>query len=115
MQLDQTLLNTYKYLQQIAVGLEQVVWDQKDHNGEFEHRFAEVEQHLRSVLCEIHYAIYERNLKIESDVGRDSMPDALRTSVKTEIQIRDWIIYRDYMNTLEYIIQTFTYFKEQLN
>lgn len=117
LKLDDALLDTYQYLQMVAVGLEQVVRDQQREDGSFLQNFNQSESYLRLILCEIQVAIFERNIydKMRPDVTRDIMPEYLRNeTVLTSRNLRDWIIYRDYMNTLEYVIQVFDYFKMKL-
>ncbi|KAJ3665303.1 hypothetical protein Zmor_000804 [Zophobas morio] len=107
----QTLLKVYVYLQKIAVGMEQVVWDEEDRNGEFKSSFAATEDFLHNVLCEIHTAIIENDLTVEETVTRDLMGEEYRNMDDTNKNVRNWIIYRDYLNMLEYIVQVFNHFK----
>lgn len=110
--LDETLLNTYEYLQKIAVGLEQILWDQQDYHGDFVQQFKDSENHLRLLLCEIQTAMIERGIQMRPDVTRDLMPEEHRITDKTFRKLRDWIIYREYMNALEYVKQVFEYLKQ---
>ncbi|CAH1983107.1 unnamed protein product [Acanthoscelides obtectus] len=113
--LDDTLLNVYRYLQTIAVGLEQMTWDQEDRNGDFINEFRVMEQQLRSVLCELQNTMCEKSIPIQYNVQRDVMKDEYRRDKDaTSISPRDWIIFREYMNTLEYVLQTFRHLKERL-
>ncbi|KAK5650164.1 hypothetical protein RI129_001193 [Pyrocoelia pectoralis] len=117
LKMDNALVDTYEHLQKIAVGLEQVVQDQEREGGPLVDNFKQSELNLRLVLCELQMATYERGIhsKLHPDVTRDLMPDYLRNDkVNTSRNLRDWIIYRDYMNTLEYVIQVFDYFKSKL-
>lgn len=111
LQFKQTLLKVYVYLQKIAVGMEQVVWDEEDRNGEFKSSFAATEDFLHNVLCEIHTAIIENDLTVEESVTRDLMGEEYRNMDDTNKNVRNWIIYRDYLNMLEYIVQVFNHFK----
>nr|CAH7712717.1 unnamed protein product [Callosobruchus chinensis] len=115
LELDETLLNVYRYLQTIAVGLEQMTWDQEDRNGEFVDEFRIMEQQLRSVLCELQNTMCEKNIPIRYNVQRDVMREEYRRDKDaTSINPRDWIIFREYMNTLEYVLQAFQNFKDKL-
>ncbi|KAJ8940508.1 hypothetical protein NQ314_010704 [Rhamnusium bicolor] len=109
MSVDDTLLKVYEFLQRVAVGLEQIVWDQEDKQGQFTKEFSEAEQHLRNVLCELQMAIIDHGLKMRPDITRDVMKDGNRNVDITESKARDWMIFREYMNILEYIIKAFTH------
>ncbi|XP_049820534.1 uncharacterized protein LOC109598681 [Aethina tumida] len=111
---DDELLKTYGYLQTIAVGLEQVIKDRKKTQGEFLKEFTDAESELKNVLCELQTTIYERKLTIESNVQRDVMNDSFKDGDITFFKTRDWVIYREYLNCLEYIIQGFNYLKSNL-
>lgn len=112
-QLKDVLLNTYEYLQKVAVGMEQVVWDLGDQNSPFHHDFKEAEDYLRLVLCEIQYAIQERHLPLRSNVTRDIMSDKFRNLCDlSHRNLRDWLIFREYMNLLEYTISAFDHFRK---
>lgn len=105
----------YVSLQKIAVGVEQMVWDEEDRNGPLKSSLIETENYLGSLLCEIHTAIIEKELTVEETVTRDIMKEELRKNLdNTGRNIRDWIIYRDYLNMLQYIIQVFDHFKANL-
>ena len=49
LQFDETLVNMYKYLQMLAVGLEQVVFDQAAYGGRYLEEFNETEFRLKAV------------------------------------------------------------------
>lgn len=42
------------------------------------------------------------------------MGPEFRDMDNTSMNIRNWIIYRDYLNMLEYLIQVFRHFKTKL-
>ncbi|XP_065353161.1 uncharacterized protein LOC135948035 isoform X2 [Cloeon dipterum] len=112
LELPKALQDSYKFLQTFAVGLEQVVWDQEDGSG-FKADFQATEYSLRSVLCEIHAAMIERGVKQHADITRDIMSREFRNMSKGNSSVRnlrDWFIFRDYMNGLEYVIDVFEYF-----
>lgn len=116
LELDESLLNSYEYLQTIAVGLEQLVWDQEDEEAPFYGKFKDMEFKLRALLCEIQVAILERGIVMRPDVRRDVMTEAFRNMNRTtsSITLRDWLIFRDFMNALEYVIQVFNFLQETL-
>ncbi|EZA52733.1 hypothetical protein X777_07114 [Ooceraea biroi] len=110
--LDEALLNAYEYLQKFAVGLEQIVWDQEDHQLKYRNEFKETEYKLRTVLCEIQVALVERGITQRPDITRDIMVPSIRNmDSETYRDLRDWMIFRDYMNGLEYVVQVFEYLR----
>lgn len=116
--LDEELVKTYEIMQLYAVGLEQMVWDLEIIGNGFAKNFKECEFKLRSVLCELQNAIMERGITPRPNVDRNRMPpeyrgDNLRRDTTCRIK-RDWVIFRDYMNGLEYVKEVFTYLRLQL-
>ncbi|XP_066598439.1 uncharacterized protein [Prorops nasuta] len=109
LELDTTLLDAYEYMQRYAVGLEQIVWDQEDHQLEFRKHFKDTEFKLRTVLCELQVALVERGVPLRPDVTREAMTAEYRNMSNSETyrNLRDWLIFRDYMNGLEYVVQVF--------
>lgn len=110
--LDTALLDAYEYMQRYAVGLEQIAWDQEDYGLEFRKQFKDTEYNLRAVLCELQMALAERGVGLRADVSREVMPSDFRdmSDSATFRNLRDWLIFRDYMNGLEYIVQVFEHF-----
>ncbi|XP_076751572.1 uncharacterized protein LOC143423850 [Xylocopa sonorina] len=115
--LDTALINAYEYMQKYAVGLEQIVWDQEDLQLDFRTEFKDTDNKLRTVLCELQVALVERQLSPRPDVTRDIMKSEFRTmsSSETYRNLRDWLIFRDYMNGLEYVVQVFEHLLRGLN
>lgn len=116
LELDTALVDAYEYMQKYAVGLEQIVWDQEDLQLEFRKKFKETEYNLRTVLCELQVALVERQLSPRPDVTRDIMKPEFRavSSSETYRNLRDWLIFRDYMNGLEYVVQVFEHLRRGL-
>ncbi|XP_014608241.1 PREDICTED: uncharacterized protein LOC106788985 [Polistes canadensis] len=116
MQMDETLLKAYKFLQTFAVALEQMVWDQEEYNLPFYKYFREAELKLRAVLCEVQAALVERAVPLGADVKRDVMADEFRktASSATFRNLRDFFILRDYINCLEYVNQICEYLRTTL-
>ncbi|KAG5895001.1 hypothetical protein JTB14_002426 [Gonioctena quinquepunctata] len=107
-QIKKTLLEAYENLQKVAVGVEQVVWDQQDRPGLFPDGFKELEDYLIAVLCELQMVISEMNINIPSDVPREHMPESQRFNLDvTASNVRDFIIMREALTTLEYIRDEF--------
>ncbi|KAK2584107.1 hypothetical protein KPH14_006548 [Odynerus spinipes] len=109
LELDRALLDAYEYMQKYAVGLEQIVWDQEDNGLEFHEQFKDTESRLQMVLCELQVALVERAVPLRPDVTRDVMSDKYRSmsSSTTFRRLRDWLIFRDYMNGIQYVVQVF--------
>jgi len=104
----------YRNLQSLAVGLEQVVLDQSIYDGQYFEEFNEAEFKLKSVLCELQIAMLERGLTLGEDVDRSIMSPEIR-DVKDETyrNLRDWYIFRDYMNGLEYVVHAFKHLSKR--
>lgn len=68
------------------------------------------------VLCELQVALVERQLSSRPDVTRDIMSPEFRaiSSSETFRNLRDWLIFRDYMNGLEYVVQVFEHLRRNL-
>ncbi|XP_047350817.1 uncharacterized protein LOC124949577 isoform X2 [Vespa velutina] len=116
LELDRSLLDAYEYMQKYAVGLEQIVWDQEDNGLEFRDQFKDTEFKLRTVLCELQVALMERAVTLRPDVTRNAMSTEYRSmsSSATYRDLRDWLIFRDYMNGLEYVVQVFEHLRRGL-
>jgi len=111
--LDTALQKIYNYLQRFAVGLEEVVMDQAVFNGDFLMEFNEAEYKLKAVLCELQMAMLERDIEFGEDISREIMKHDVRDIQDQSYRnLRDWYIYRDYMNGLEYIIHAFDYLQK---
>jgi len=71
--------------------------------------------HVLQTLCEIQAAMLELGVVQHVDVTRQIMGNELRHIGNSSYRnMRDWVIFRDCMNGLEYVIQVFEYFKEKL-
>ena len=68
------------------------------------------------VLCELQVALVERQLSSRPDATRDIMKSEFRnmSSSETFRNLRDWLIFRDYMNGLEYVVQVFEHLRRGL-
>ncbi len=56
------------------------------------------------MLCEIQIAMLEKGILPDEDVGRSIMSSEVRDIQDESYRnLRDWYIFRDYMNSLEYI------------
>lgn len=64
------------------------------------------------ILCEVSMAIYDINETPEPHVSRDIMPIESRISRDNQ-SLRDWLILREYMTSLQYVIEAFGYLKSK--
>ena len=70
---------------------------------------------LFQTLCEIQAAMLERSVIPHEDITRHIMGNDVRHTGNSSVRnLRDWVIFRDCMNGLEYVIQVFEYFKQKL-
>ncbi|KAK0160171.1 hypothetical protein PV328_007602 [Microctonus aethiopoides] len=65
------------------------------------------------VLCEVQVALMERGVQPRVDVTRAAMSNEYRLlgTSTTYRNVRDWLIFRDYMNGLEFVIEVFDYLR----
>ncbi|XP_025197122.1 uncharacterized protein LOC112595931 [Melanaphis sacchari] len=102
----------YVGMQNVAVGLEQVAWDQDREMLPYAKYFNETTLKLKTILCEVSMAIYDINETPEPHVERDIMPIESRISRDNQ-SLRDWLILREYMTSLQYVIEAFGYLKSK--
>lgn len=120
--MDTSLKDAYRVLQTYAAALEQVVWDleeQEEANlgGQptFYNKFKEAFDNVNAVLCEFQVVLVERDVKPHADVTRDVMAEEYRNIPSlTNRNLRNWVIYRDYMNTLEYVTDVLSHLRQGL-
>ncbi|KAK2719465.1 uncharacterized protein LOC136037386 [Artemia franciscana] len=108
----------FTYLQTYAVGMEEVAWDSKKWKtkGKFnrERGFLEVNLRLRSLLCTVQMALWEEELQKPLDQQRDIMPESDRDpSSQSTADLRDFVIFKEYMNGLEYFRDVYEYMETQ--
>ena len=66
-------------------------------------------------MCELQVALIERAVTLRPDVTRTVMGPQFRNMTEnTYRHLRDWLIFRDYMNGLEFIVQVFEHFRQVL-
>jgi hypothetical protein len=115
LEIESTLVNMYSYLQKLAVGLEQVALDQIIFDGRYDEEFNLAEYRLKGVLCELQIAMLEKGVEQNEDIGRDIMGENIRdVEFDSYRNNRDWSIYRDYMNGLEYALSVFNHMKHNV-
>ncbi|KAJ8970962.1 hypothetical protein NQ317_014603 [Molorchus minor] len=115
LEINETLLDLYGFLQKVAVGLEQAIWDQEDNDGDFATQFKETEKFLRVVLCELLTALEGRGVAKRPDVTRDVLKDEDRRMDHTGAQSRDFKILREYITVLDYTVKALSHFMTHLS
>ena len=68
------------------------------------------------VLCEIEYALLQKGVPEEdlAEIPREIIPDRIRNLEDQSYRnLRDWYIYRDYMNGLEYVVDAFNHLRHK--
>ncbi len=64
------------------------------------------------MLCELQVALLEKGIIHSEPTSRRIMSQEIRDIEDDSYRnLRDWYIYRDYMNSLEYVIHTFDHLK----
>lgn len=117
MQLEKAMVDSYMYLQTIAAGLEQMRWDDVDNNNSLlSHIYNSTEDRIMTILCELQDGMLASNIKIGQNVQRDVVPINLRanhTSDAGERKTRDLLIFREYLNVVEYVKECFEYLRDK--
>ncbi|XP_054277119.1 uncharacterized protein LOC128996026 [Macrosteles quadrilineatus] len=102
------------WLQIVDVALEQVLWDwhlEGDQgNPKYKEAFEDIWYTNNLVLCDTWSYVRDLGLQPMPDIGREVMPYEFRDiQDETTRNIRDWIIFRCYMNLLEYMDDVLNY------
>lgn len=111
--MEEEMIHLYHQFQKIGVGIEQIVSEYNNctpNNGADQSvciNFNNMRQDLTTLLRELNMNIGTLGLVRKPDVERDIMPDEDRQVDETTRRIRNWVIYRDYINALEYTIKAF--------
>ena len=69
---------------------------------------------MLQVLCEIEYALLQKGVPEDdlAEIPREIIPMKIRNLEDQSYRnLRDWYIYRDYMNGLEYVVDAFTHLR----
>ncbi|KAK2712280.1 uncharacterized protein LOC136024642 [Artemia franciscana] len=108
---DHFLKDTYLELQEMAVELEQVVIDMAIQGGDFLKNFAYSELKLRSVLCNIHASLIDRNVTPHEDAARKLLVADFRNKENSYRDLRDFLFLKDYYNSLQHIHEVSEYWR----
>ncbi|CAH1100392.1 unnamed protein product [Psylliodes chrysocephalus] len=108
--IEEILPNVYTNLQTVSAGLELMLEHEK--YNEFER----LKSYLRSVLCEIYTALRECQLNLPEDVSRSVVPQEIRNMIEIpETNIRNWIIFRNFIDTLNGVTDIFLRFLSNIS
>ncbi|BET01670.1 Hypothetical protein NTJ_14485 [Nesidiocoris tenuis] len=109
--LGDNLRRYYGHLQTIAIALEGTVHDMKRSRGKFADEFESLMHHLKQVLCEVLTGIGELGFadKIENKIR------PIREEIKDETfrAVNNWVVFREYIMYMEYLIESCKFFKER--
>lgn len=107
-------MEIYETLQAMAVGLEMVVLDQTKAMSVFASEFDRAQDILKSLLCEVSSLIHECKFKKREDVPRSILPQSDRQEQnQTFRDLMHFLIFRDYLNALEYTEQVFKHLRSR--
>ncbi|GIX93465.1 uncharacterized protein CDAR_408941 [Caerostris darwini] len=97
----------FRVMQYYGVGMEQVIMDEVLYGGSFLTFYREAENHLTQLLCQLQMSIYLLRVKQDPDVLRDVMNQKYRSGAMSQRMLRNYLIFRDYINALEIMVETF--------
>ena len=98
-----TLPKIYALLQTIAPELAELVRNMERYHRDFLKKARGMRNGLRDILYEIQMAMLELNVEFEDVLIGSTRQE--NTVDKSYRDLRDWFVYRDYMKSLEYILQ----------
>ncbi|XP_067131521.1 uncharacterized protein [Centruroides vittatus] len=108
---DEAFRTSYQTLQYFAVGLEQAILDQLDQKMYLQ-LFRNAENELVQVLCELQRSMIILGIKPNADVERKIMKQTRRNiTVETHRNLRDYLILRDYIKAVDFVVSVFDYLK----
>ncbi|XP_076362608.1 uncharacterized protein LOC143253143 isoform X2 [Tachypleus tridentatus] len=104
---------TFEFMQYYAVGVEEMRLDQDLHpesGATFQERFQEIQFNARTLLCNLQFGMINMKIKQNPDILRQVMQEEYRNiEEESRRNLRDFIILRDYVKTVTYIWELFTY------
>ncbi|XP_037790923.1 uncharacterized protein LOC119586287 isoform X3 [Penaeus monodon] len=111
---DEQLQEAYEMMQRLAVGIEQVTLDQALYQGSFLQQFRIIENHIVSILCQLHYAMVHRNLSPSVSVTKEIMGEEYRDlEGESSRNMRDAVIVREYDAALMHLKEVFSEFDKE--
>ncbi|KAF2352957.1 hypothetical protein FHG87_016285 [Trinorchestia longiramus] len=108
----------YESMQRRAVAIEQVTLDQalyRDLNDtDFLSEFRSMEGEIVSILCELHYAMKQLQVRSSEVITSEIMHEKYRDlDISSDRLERDTIILREYISGLDYLVRVFDHFRSQ--
>ncbi|XP_044761650.1 uncharacterized protein LOC123318929 [Coccinella septempunctata] len=114
-ELNTLLKDSYKNLQIIAVAVDQMISDEEKRRGTLIEDYRKtIELYVLSVLCEIQTASNTLNVARHKDVERTIIDPKDKNGDDTTMMTRHYLIIRDYLRLLEYIIECYEHVKSKL-
>lgn len=111
---DEQLQEAYEMMQRLAVGIEQVTLDQALYQGSFLQQFRIIENHIVTILCQLHYAMVHRNLSPSVSVTKEIMGEEYRDlEGESSRNMRDAVIVREYDAGLMHLKEVFSEFHKE--
>jgi len=110
---------SYEVLQRVSVGFEILLNDaSKDDflENQFSKQFSTCKNDLQQLLCEIRDDIDVTGQEKPKDITRDEVPKEIREEASTaQRNLKNSIIFRDYMIAIQYVKNTYNYLKSKCN
>ncbi|GFY60357.1 uncharacterized protein TNIN_83761 [Trichonephila inaurata madagascariensis] len=98
---------SFEVLQYYAVGMDQVLLDEVMYGGRFLTQCRDAENLLTQLLCQVHMATFLLKSPPTFDVTRAVMHQKLRQGNYALRMYRNYLIFRDYVETLNIILEAF--------
>ncbi|XP_050525903.1 uncharacterized protein LOC126896834 [Daktulosphaira vitifoliae] len=102
---------TFETLQRAAVGLEKFLDDKKNEEY-YSTKLSLCRNKLKTLLCEVSDGIEDMNQNKMPDIKREVIPNDIRNEPNVaQRNLTNSLIFRDYIISIEYILQTYKYFR----
>lgn len=113
MQFNEAVVKNYEDLQTFAMAFEQVTSDMKCDRCPLAPHFEKLGKRLNLLLCELQHVMIERQIGPTRTVQRADMPDEYRkVNSQTGRDIRNFVIFKNYLRALEYLVQVMEHLKK---
>lgn len=102
-------------MQIIAVAVDQMIADEEHRKGPLTEDYkSNIESYVLSVLCEIQTAANTLGTSRYEDVKRTIIDEKDKNGDDTTMLTRHYLIIRDYLRVLEYIIECYEHLKSKV-
>lgn len=108
---DAVLRMAQNLLQKMKIALDRIASDLHNADGDLVDNFLQSRDFVNAVVYEVTSAMREFQIPPHPPVPSDFMPASVVSADQSAM--RDWFLYRECRNTLEYIIQVFSNFSTQ--